>query len=113
MVMIQLGGSVLLVRRPPSGIWGGLWSFPEVEPGVNIHHHISSRFGVSIRTRDQWDVLRHSFTHFHLDITPVHAEVELSDARVMENPGSVWYNLNQPDARGLAAPVKRLLEKLR
>ena len=113
MVMIQLGGSVLLERRPPSGIWGGLWSFPEVEPGVNIQHHISSRFGVNIRTRNRWDVLRHSFTHFHLDITPVHAEVELSDTRVMENPGSVWYNLTQPDARGLAAPVKRLLEKLR
>ena len=113
MVMIQLGGSVLLERRPPSGIWGGLWSFPEVEPGVNIQHHISSRFGVSIRTRDQWDVLRHSFTHFHLDITPVHAQVEQSDTRIMENPGSVWYNLTQPDARGLAAPVKKLLDKLR
>ena len=113
MVMVQLGDSVLLERRPPSGIWGGLWSFPEVEPGVDIQQHICNRFGVSIRTRDQWDVLRHSFTHFHLDITPVHAEVEISDTRIMENPGSVWYNLNQPDARGLAAPVKRLLEKLR
>jgi A/G-specific adenine glycosylase len=113
MIMAQFGDSVLLERRPPSGIWGGLWSFPEVEPGVNIQNHMSSRFGVNIRTRGQWDVLRHSFTHFHLDITPVHADVDLSDTRVMENPGSVWYNLYQPDARGLAAPVKRLLEKLR
>ena len=113
MVMIQLGDSVLLERRPPSGIWGGLWSFPEVGPGVDIQHHICSRFGVSIRTCDQWEVLRHSFTHFHLDITPVHAEVEISDTRIMENPGAVWYKLNRPDARGLAAPVKRLLEKLR
>jgi len=113
MVMVRNSGSVLLEKRPPSGIWGGLWSFPEVEPGADVQHHIFSRFGLSIRIRDQWDVLRHSFTHFYLDITPVHAEVEKSETQIMENPGSVWYNLCQPDARGLAAPVKRLLNKLR
>jgi len=113
MIMARLGHSVLLERRPPNGIWGALWSFPEVEPGIDIQDQILVRFGVTLTSRDPWAVVRHSFTHFHLDITPVHAQVEQLDPQIMENPGLVWYNLNEPDARGLAAPVKKLLEKLR
>lgn len=112
MIMLMKEDSVLLERRPPSGIWGGLWSFPQPDADADAGHHMSSRYGLSVETEAHWEVLRHSFTHFHLDITPIPARLEKPNHQVMENPGLVWYNLKQPDALGLAAPVKKLLDKL-
>lgn len=112
MIMVLKEQNVLLERRPPSGVWGGLWSFPEFDRDADLGQHMSTRYGLSIETEKHWKVLRHSFTHFHLDITPVPAKLKRADNRMMENPGLVWYNLKDPDARGLAAPVKTLLEKL-
>ncbi len=113
MIMARTSDSVLLEKRPPSGIWGGLWSFPELEPGADIEPALWRQYGVRIEITDTWDLVRHTFTHFHLDISPVHGRVKKSDDRVMENNDLVWYNLHEPDARGLAAPVKKLLDKLR
>ena len=112
MVMVQNDRSVLLEQRPPTGIWGGLWSFPELEPNTDPNLYMSTRFGLVVETDEQWATLRHSFTHFHLDITPILATLTKEDNRVMENAGLVWYNLTEPDTRGLAAPVKKLLDKL-
>lgn len=113
MVIVRTKDSVLLERRPPNGIWGGLWSFPEVEADAQIESGLLERYGVHIDITGTWDVVRHGFTHFNLDISPVHAEIRRPDYRIMENTDLVWYNLNKPDARGLPAPVKKLLDKLR
>jgi len=104
---------VLLERRPSAGIWGGLWSFPEMPPGHDVGEWCRTTLGVSVRDRVAWPVVRHTFTHFHLDITPVRARVKDNRAQaVLEAPGQVWYNAQQPDHRGLAAPVQRLLDRL-
>jgi A/G-specific adenine glycosylase len=58
-----------------------------------------------------WDTYRHTFSHYHLDITPVLVQVAQTPQRVGEGR-SLWYSVHQPDAIGLAAPVKKLLEKL-
>ncbi len=105
-------GEVLLQRRPPTGIWGGLWSFPEPEPDADIADWCRRRLGLETDVPDAWPVLRHTFSHFHLDITPVLVRVQNPALCVLEATEGVWYNTRMPDARGLAAPVQRLLETL-
>ena len=105
-------GRVLLHRRPPTGIWGGLWSLPECDHG-NPRHWCRRHLGMDITLEPPWPRLRHSFSHFRLDITPVPARLKGSSNTAMENPDAVWYNADLPDARGLAAPVQRLLNQLR
>lgn len=105
-------GRILLEQRPPAGLWGGLWSLPECPLDVDIEVWCRSRLGLVIGGRIGKPGLRHTFSHFHLDIRPVHARVECADFGVMEAEGRVWYNTRRPDARGLSAPVKRLLESL-
>jgi len=102
---------VLLVRRPAKGVWGGLWSFPEYG-GRDIRRHCAAAYGVSAVPLAPWPLRRHTFTHFHLDITPIPVRVlgKTDDSR--QTADSVWYNLRQPPARGLAAPVKQLLQQL-
>ena len=60
-----------------------------------------------------WQSVRHTFSHFHLEIQPIHITARMSDRAIMEGGTRVWYNSAHPDARGLAAPVKRLLDELR
>lgn len=104
---------VLLQQRPSSGIWGGLWSLPEVDFPANkneINDWSQRQLGLDIEQLVVADPVRHSFSHFHLDITPVYARVIKEKSAVMDQHGSVWYNTCEPDARGLAAPVKKLLD---
>lgn len=112
MVMIaSADGGVLLRQRPPRGIWGGLWSFPECAGDVPAFCRAS--LGLDVEAAPAWPTVRHTFTHFHLDIAPVPARLVRAADGVMEPASYVWYKPASPDARGLAAPVKRLLERLR
>lgn len=105
-------GEVLLEKRPPTGVWGGLWSLPECTPETDVASWCRDRLGVEVGALQPWTELRHTFSHFHLDITPVRVAVRATPAVVMEAERHVWYNVAQPDERGLAAPVRRLLAML-
>jgi A/G-specific adenine glycosylase len=126
MLMIRdARGHVLLTQRPPVGVWGGLWGFPECAPDVSAADHCHATLGLQIQTETPWPVRRHGFSHFQLRITPIPARLtgvsrlmkaslhKNSHLTAMESVPAVWYNPDKPDARGLAAPVKRLLQQLR
>jgi A/G-specific adenine glycosylase len=105
-------GRVLLQQRPTAGIWGGLWSFPELPVGEDIQHWCLVNIGSMSGKAIDLPARRHTFTHFHLDIQPKHILLEKPGYQVLDGDHYVWYNLVQPDERGLAAPVKRLLEEI-
>ncbi len=105
-------GEVLLEQRPPSGIWGGLWGLPECDPDLPAEELELAALGLTLETGSPRKVIRHSFTHFHLDITPIPAQVRAPLDAVMDNDRLVWYNPDQPRALGLAAPVKKLIDTL-
>lgn len=105
-------GRVLLTQRPPAGIWGGLWGFPECTTGASAAEHCHTTLGLRIKAETPWPVRRHGFSHFQLHITPIPARLTGAGHQAMECAATVWYNPDKPDARGLAAPVKRLLAEL-
>jgi len=106
-------GEILLEQRPPTGIWGGLWGLPECDADLlpAARRELAS-LGLTVETGAPHKSIRHSFTHFHLDITPIPARVKTRLDGVMDNDRLVWYNPQQPRALGLAAPVKKLIETL-
>ncbi len=113
MLMLRMpGGGVLLEKRPPTGIWGGLWSFPECSPEADVEIWCRAVLKLTVVNIQPWSALRHTFSHFHLDITPLCITVQNPTSAVMEGERYVWYNISQPDERGLAAPVQRLLSIL-
>jgi len=112
MLMALAAGSVYLERRPPAGIWGGLWSLPEIgerEPD----DWATERLGARVRTSQRWPVMRHGFTHFDLDISPVLLQLDGVPPAATEAGAAVWYRLDDEPPGGLAAPVQRLLDNLR
>lgn len=103
-------GELLLQKRPPSGIWGGLWSFIETEQQPSAEEiKVDLQFEVAEITA--WETLKHTFSHYHLLITPVHVRLQRSANTVMESDRQIWYNPGDTADFGLATPVKKLLEK--
>lgn len=102
--------NILLEQRPPMGIWGGLWSFPETT--LTEIADWCAHQGYQIRQQQQWAEFRHTFSHYHLDITPVIIDIHKSPNKIMESGHYVWYNIEQPNTLGLSSPVSKLLESL-
>ena len=101
-------GDIFLEKRPTSGIWGGLWSLPEFSDLETLAEHCKKRLGFDIKAIKPSAPFRHTFSHYHLDITPVHAKV--TKQKTVPNNNELWYNVNQ--TLGLAAPVKKLLSEV-
>lgn len=111
MLLMQHGDDVWLAQRPPSGLWGGLFCFPQFEKEEALRDWLNLR-GINADTLTQLTAFRHTFSHFHLDIVPMWLPVS-SFTSCMDEGSGLWYNLAQPPSVGLAAPVERLLQQLR
>lgn len=95
----------LLQQNPPSGIWGGLWCPAQVET-LDANHSIGS---LNVETLETLPIFKHTFSHYHLEITPVLCRVK-GDTQVVAESNQVWYKSQSDKALGLAAPVKKLME---
>ena len=111
MLLVESSEGVLLQRRPPTGIWGGLWSLPEAPVETDPLYHCRERLGLDADTPEYWPAFRHTFSHYHLDIEPVRLRVTGDAACVMTDEEAFWYNERTAPERGLAAPVNRLLQQ--
>lgn len=100
-------GQILLYQRPPTGLWGGLWSLPEVADLRDAETTLGLQ--LDLDSAQPLTPLRHTFSHFHLDITPVRVQLSDGGDQIME-AATLWYDCNAPASVGLAAPVKKLLK---
>lgn len=112
MIVLRSDDSVLLERRPPSGIWGGLWSFPELDGAENPIDWCEDKLDERPGSCEGLATVRHSFTHFDLEIEPMVVRVDGLLRRVADRDDHVWYDLKSPPKLGLAAPVSGMLENL-
>lgn len=113
MLVLMDGDSVMLEKRPPSGIWGGLWSLPEAADEAALAARAEG-FGADVATVSPLAPLTHTFTHFKLDIEPRVAELGRKGGKlVAQEAETVWVPLPDIDAYGVPAPVRKLLDGLR
>ncbi|MCL2913334.1 A/G-specific adenine glycosylase [Shewanella corallii] len=111
MLIVQSGDTVLLNKRPPAGIWGGLWCFPQFDTQSDMQAYIEAQ-GFTTEPIEL-DAFRHTFSHYHLDISAWHISANTAvESQIMESGKSLWYNLRQPEKVGLAAATERLLTGL-
>ncbi len=112
MLLLQnADGDLLLERRPPIGIWGGLLSLPEIPPEISAVEWAEFIWG-DIEITEHYPSLRHTFSHFHLDIMPIRAILRRSLDVVLEPDRWLWYNADSAPV-GLAAPVMQLINRLK
>ena len=88
LVVLRRGGEVLLQKRPPTGIWGGLWSLPEVPVDVgasdpapapvsfdSIGRAAAADIGLDVAGTEVLEPFVHAFSHYKLNAQPVLVDV--------------------------------------
>ena len=111
MLIIAHAGEVLLEKRPPTGVWAGMWCFPEVVNGASAREACRERYGLETKSLRPWNVLQHGFTHFKLSITPQPMTVQKKLSRVAE-AGVMWLSIDDALKAAIPKPVRELLIKL-
>jgi len=103
---------VFLERRPEAGIWGGLWSLPELGDQT-IEDWCREKLDDATAVTEPLGTLRHSFSHYDLDIQPVLVRVERPASKIADGDDMTWYRLDERPPGGIAAPVRKLIDQLR
>jgi len=109
MLILRRGHEVLLQKRPAPGIWGGLWSLPEVTSDTVLDAYLQTYFSVQAERVAPLPALIHTFTHFRLTIRPLLVWVSKPNAT---HPGIMWLDRVEAHGAALPAPVRKLLEML-
>ena len=112
LILVDAEGRVLLERRPQSGIWGGLWGLPEFQTREAARQAAACWYGEACLEIGSLSPVSHGLSHFQLAINPLLVRLDRVGGSAMDGEDRVWYNTIQPDRRGLAAPVARLLEEI-
>ena len=111
MLLLLHKGEILLEKRPPAGIWGGLWCLPEADPAEDASSVSRRRYGAEVSETRPLPPVEQGFTHFRLRIHPRLAQV-VSVPGAAREPGLMWISLEDALGAALPAPVRRLLQAL-
>ena len=99
-------GDFLMEKRPPTGIWGGLWSLPELTMDEPVESAVKQNWQLIVNSSNDLPVFRHTFSHFHLDITPCEVDIEPVRLVVADEARFQWHaDISQ---LALAAPVSAI-----
>ena len=102
-------GRLWLERRPPSGIWGGLWAPPILE---DFDRAALVQRGVELMACEAPATLSHSFTHFTWHLEPVYCVPMAQQPYAIREHDGQWHTMRDALQRGLPAPIRRLFERL-
>ena len=105
-------GCVLLARRPARGIWGGLYSFPELADGDTAAEWCARTLGASVAAERELTTIEHGFTHFDLDLAPRWLRLAASPRVVQDRDDLLWHRPSAAPAVGIPAPVAALFDSL-
>ena len=103
-------GEILLEKRPMTGLWGGLWSLPECSIEQDMIEFCKHSLGINVNQTGCLSPLKHSFSHYHLNIEPKCFTAKKIFTLKEDNLN--WFKLENVHQLGLPKPVKSLLSQL-
>lgn len=110
MLILRQGNEVMLIKRPPTGIWGGLWSFPEQDDTESSDYAATARheFGVDVTVEAPLASISHVFTHFKLHIKPQLLSVNQQSLQALKS-NTVWLTIEDAMGAAIPTPVRNIL----
>ena len=110
-LLFMHGNDILLEKRAPQGIWGGLWCPPQIEDGSGVPADFIQRSGMEVSERIDLAGFTHTFTHFKLHITPILLRVTRKPQQVQQ-AGSAWLDVEETLNSAIPTPVRSLLQQI-
>ena len=113
LLLLVRQGKIFLEKRPAPGIWGGLWSLPEMPVNNNFTEYCTQRLGMEVQPLAQMQPFDHTFTHFKLRIYPQPLQVASCSSTTRENGPergeSMWMTPGDALNAAIPSPVRKLL----
>ena len=100
---------LLVEKRPPSGIWGGLWSLPQCDPVQEPADLIASKYRLGVRSIEEGDPVMHTFTHFQLRMRPLWVQLDGISFGVADSSVS-WCDADSATSLGMPRPIATLVK---
>jgi len=110
MLLQDREGRVLLQRRPASGVWAALWSLPEAAGPGEARKWFAGHAEASYDDGVALAAIAHGFTHYRLQLQPMHWGAVALRARVADNDDLRWIARADLATLGIPAPIRKLLE---
>ncbi|MGC2165421.1 MAG: A/G-specific adenine glycosylase [Gallionella sp.] len=110
-LIVMHGDTILLEKRAPHGIWGGLWCFPQLDNASDDVTDYLQHHGLGAAVQLPLTPFAHTFTHFKLHICPILLRVEHGPLAIQE-AGSVWLDVRQALKAAIPVPVRKILQEL-
>lgn len=108
-LLYRSNGQLLLEKRPDTGIWGGLWSFPEMSVDAELSHLLTTPEISDLQTLED---IQHAFTHYRLTITPLLIDLHAAKNDIRDTDRQCWVKIDDIASLGLPAPAKSLIQKI-
>lgn len=113
MLILRRGNEVMLEKRQPAGIWGGLWSLPEARDDEDFVRLCQQRFGTETAQIEALKPLIHVFTHFKLHIKPQPMQVLKVQHLVKEANATIWLDIDDAIGAAIPTPIRKILLSLK
>jgi len=111
MLVVVSRGEVLLEKRPPRGIWGGLWSLPEIAVDAKPADALRERWGIEAAGIEALAPFEHAFTHYTLEVKPWRVRPRAAN-RLAQGNAATWLALDDLEGAALPSPVRKLLGRV-
>ncbi|MDX3775439.1 A/G-specific adenine glycosylase [Chromatiaceae bacterium AAb-1] len=109
-LILQAQQQIFLQQRPATGLWGGLYGFPEFSSVAERQAYCDIQ-QLKVAHSEQLPAFRHTFSHFHLWIQPLLLQLTAIPTAVQEQSAAQWFTIDVMPQVGLSAPARLLLEQ--
>ncbi|HBI21477.1 MAG TPA: A/G-specific adenine glycosylase, partial [Legionella sp.] len=110
LLLHNLHDLIYLERRPPSGLWGGLWCLPSIDMDVDPSIYIRETYRFQTMQAQELITIKHSFSHYHLHILAWSLQLRASDTASGECSGR-WFHANEIQNIGVSTPVRKIIDR--
>jgi A/G-specific adenine glycosylase len=112
-------GEVLVDRRPPGGLLGGLWEFPRVEldgegdAQARLAAGLRQALGEAVRATERLPDVTHAYSHFRVTLEPWLCERTRGATRAREGQPTRWIAVDRLEELPMSTADRKLMRGLR
>lgn len=116
--VIWKGGKILITRRPPKGLLGGLWEFPggKQEKGESLEdcliREIKEELDISIRVRERLISVKHAYTHFRITLHAFRCQYLKGQIRLNGVDDCKWIKPQDLDRFAFPGADRKVIERI-
>jgi A/G-specific adenine glycosylase len=116
--VVWRGEEILIAKRPPEGLLGGLWEFPggKPEPGESLEaavvREVGEEVGVKVEPGAKIAVVEHAYSHFEITLHAFHCRYRTGTPRPLGCQEVTWVRPEELERYAFPAANRRVLAQL-